>query len=84
MASPIFRCGHPRTPENTKISPSNPKGRCRKCRNAAIGAYRPIALERDGEQFAPDHPGWIAMCQMGSASLLAATARLIAKMGRAI
>jgi len=33
-----WRCGHPRTPENTKSA--KPNGRCRQCRHVSDARYR--------------------------------------------
>jgi hypothetical protein len=34
--SDTFRCGHPKSGDNLKVSPSNPRGRCRACFNKII------------------------------------------------
>ncbi|MBO9380049.1 hypothetical protein GG804_25095 [Sphingomonas histidinilytica] len=60
-----FRCGHLRTPENTKSSPSNPKGRCRQCLIEAVQARA-----NGQEALPPEQRAWNAMVIMGSQQLL--------------
>lgn len=70
MSNPIFRCGHPRTPENTKVSPST-GARCRTCRREYL------ASKRNGDApIPPEQRAWNAMCEQGSARLLAEILRL--------
>ena len=40
MDNPVFRCGHPRTPENSKSSPSSKNPRCRICYSARLKRWR--------------------------------------------
>lgn len=73
MSNPIFRCGHPRTPENTKESPSTGK-RCRTCAMDRNVRYR------DEGRVAPQHAALSAEA-LGSIRLLGAMLNLGARSG---
>lgn len=79
MSGPTFRCGHPRTAENSKKSPSDKLPRCKECRRNYIQISRPRFAEEDGERHSPDNPGWINMCRYGSENLLSAINRLLGR-----
>lgn len=40
MTSPTWRCGHPRTPENTKPASPSTKARCRSCHTGRVTRWR--------------------------------------------
>jgi hypothetical protein len=49
VSTPTWRCGHPRTPENTVGQyPAKPYGQCRTCKNASDKLWRAKLKLRDG------------------------------------
>lgn len=86
--SETFRCGHPKTPENTKTSPSNPRGRCRRCLNDMLAQRhrstggkrgRPIVLESAPIPITAEDHAWHDMVRVGSAQLGHAIDRLLGR-----
>lgn len=82
MDNPTWRCGHPKTPGNTKVTGDGP--RCLMCRQEA--SRRQWQSRRKAGiaagTMAP-RTGWEDMCVDGSHRLLVAYARYYAKHVRA-
>lgn len=81
MSTETFRCGHPKTPDNTKISGAD--ARCFVCRIEAVRRQTQRRKESDrasGKTGLPtDGSGWDDMCRHGSRALLEAYATYYAK-----
>jgi len=83
VTSQTFRCGHPRTPENTLTTKTCP-ARCRTCREAAVRSQtakrRQERIEAGEEIRLPaDGSGWDDMVAHGSRQLLEGDARYYSK-----